>query len=80
MEFEQYCKVFAISPEPDSIPSLQKINSDLVGGHYIFPGRLHFTESTVPHSTQTWGTEYHFAYKYPFFYNGVSGTWTEYGV
>ena len=23
---------------------------------------------------------YHFAYKYPFFYNGVSGTWTKYGV
>ena len=31
-------------------------------------------------STQTRGMTHHFAYKYPFFNNGVSGTWTKYGV
>ena len=48
MEFEQCCKVFDISLEPDSIRSQQKLSSDLVGGHYIYPNELHFIESVVP--------------------------------
>ena len=48
MEFEQCRKVFDISPEPNSIRSWQKISSDLVGGHYIFPNGLHFIESVIP--------------------------------
>ena len=48
VEFEQCCKVFDISPEPNSIRSWQKISSDLVGGRYNFPNELHFIESVVP--------------------------------
>ena len=60
----------------------------------IWRGSLHFPQwiafywmnctPRVPkhgvRSTQTRGTMYHFAYKYPIFYNGVSGMWTQYGV
>ena len=57
VEFEQCCKVFDISPEPDSICSQQKNSSDLVGGHYIFPNGFHFTEPTVPSEYPNTGCE-----------------------
>ena len=87
VEFEQCCKVFDISPKLDSIHSQQKISSDLVGGHYIFPNGLHFSEPTIPLEYPNMGCEIpnHGVQRTispisTFFYNGLSGTWTKYGV